>query len=510
MNRKLRSLILMFLAVFMVTALSLTVSAEGRDRSKEKVPASQSADRVAKGISSIKLQCYNSVKGGDIRWTSVSRAYEYWVWRYRPADGGWSLVDIVYNKKQLYDTEIKSGCWGRVYRYEVDAYDWYDNLVGYSAGFTLQRLAPMKFTSYSAKSTSSIYLKWACTVSDNKSSGYEVQYAKSSRDLTNRSGTFRTKRLSGRSSLSTTITGLAANTNYYFRIRAYCDFTNNNGTRFRSWSQFSKIATVKTTVAATNYRALLIGNGTYTYEVNLGGAKNDSKAMAKMFEAYGYRTAIRNDRTASQMVSDIRYHFKNAKSNDVSVFFFSGHGSTYSGALCGRDSSLLYLSTLASELKKVPGRVVIILDSCGSGGGVSSKDIDGFNPEKFDQMVISAFASADPGLEASAAKGTDAQEKYGELRNSKFLVLTASRKNETSSDLRVNGVWGGAMTRKIVEGAGCAFPSGTYNYRGIPADRNGDRKLSLYEVHKYSSSRVSGQHISCYPTNCSTVFMRVR
>ena len=39
MNRKLRSLILMFLAVFMVTALSLTVSAEGRDRSKEKVPA---------------------------------------------------------------------------------------------------------------------------------------------------------------------------------------------------------------------------------------------------------------------------------------------------------------------------------------------------------------------------------------------------------------------------------------------------------------------------------------
>lgn len=175
----------------------------------------------------------------------------------------------------------------------------------------------------------------------------------------------------------------------------------------------------------------------------------------------------------------------------------------------GSDSDYLTLGELTHLLNRVPGRVIVVLDSCFSGNSIYPKGISGSSEaEQFNQMVIEAFADADPGLDLSPAGNYG--EKYGELRSAKFLVLTASKENEVSYNSRYNPI-GGALTKGVVQGAGCSFPSGSFS-GSIRADSNGDRRVSLNELHTYASRYVydemgTRQHVSCYPTNCTTAIL---
>ena len=191
---------------------------------------------------------YNSVKGADLRWGRVPNASGYYIYRNRAAEGGNKLIATIPdgNTTQYYDEAIKSNCWGRVYSYTVVAFN--GNVKSpVSIAATLQRLAPMKFTGFQRPASGTIMLRWECTESSNKALGYEVQYAQSTHDLSNRTGTFGKISLSGRNSLIGTIKGLKSNTKYYFRVRSYVNYTHSVTKKTtKTWSQYSTVVAVTT------------------------------------------------------------------------------------------------------------------------------------------------------------------------------------------------------------------------------------------------------------------------
>ena len=161
---------------------------------------------------------------------------------------------------------------------------------------------------------------------------------------------------------------------------------------------------------------------------------------------------------------------------------------------------------LAGWLKKVPGKVIVILGSCGSGAAVYSNGVrtgETFDPDAFNDAAIRAFAAVDeyvPDAEDELVSNT------GEFRKSKFYVLTAAAYQESS--------WG-------QEG------SDPYNYfpyyiakggKGA-ADSNNNGKVTLNELYKYAYRKAKGpyydeygdayyQHARVYPANSSYVLFK--
>ena len=508
MTIKKRFLSLIFSIMLILTCLPLNALAA--DVSFEKAEA-ETASKAFSKAPVIKV-CYNTSKGAEIRWKKVPGAAGYYIYRYRKADGGTKRVGKVTGENTLkfYDKQVKSS-WGRAYIYSVKAFDASGALSKSSSKVTFIRLAPMKITSCSAASSSEIQLTWKCTASVNNASGYQIQYARTKADLKSGTGTFKKKVVSKKSTMKAVIKGLSANTRYYFRIRSYRNYTTTAGVKKQAWSQYSSIVSAKTAqkLTTTHYRALMVGNSLYPDPDDiLDGPINDTATMAGILRNYGYTTTIRKNRSADQILSDISYAFADAEDSDVSLFYYSGHGATNSGSLVGIDYHLVSLEMLADSLKKIPGRVIIVLDSCGSGGGVAkSKAV--FDADNFNQMVVNAFANADPGYTDPSADSDVPMVGYGEFLNSKFLVLTASAANEISKDIKLNGIWGGAMTRMFAAGAGCTYPGGVFGGY-IPADSNGDLKLTLNEMYRYiavSITNLSSQHVMCYPAGSSSVMM---
>ena len=212
---------------------------------------------------------YNSSKGGDIRWTKVSGASGYVLYRNRKADGLKKVATINNaDSLQFIDGGIKDNCWGRVYSYYIRP------IINGKEGsksnaVTLQRLAPMKITKSVSNATGQVSLTWDCTVKDNKALGYEIQYATSTADLYGQKGTFKKVSVDGRNNLNKTITGLATDgRDYCFRVRGYVNYTHSvTGKTTKTWSQYSDVVSlpVQREEANTNIR---VGDTMYfgTYE----------------------------------------------------------------------------------------------------------------------------------------------------------------------------------------------------------------------------------------------------
>ncbi len=267
------------------------------------------------------------------------------------------------------------------------------------------------------------------------------------------------------------------------------------------------------TGSAAISRALLIGNQNYSSE--LPGCHNDMNSMAGMLGGLknSFKITKYPDASASQMLNAIKSAFSGATESDVSLFFYSGHGlsssgSSYHGSLCGVDGSYLTPSELASALSAVPGRVIVLLDSCFSGAVISTKDgkVDKSALDSYNQAVIDAFAAVNTTLSAKAG------EMYGK---SKFVVLTAAAYSETSSSLWYTSEGEssafGVFTRALVEGCGSEYYTG--NYTGsIPSDNNGDKGISVTEIYNYILNdqyvNYVDQTTQCYAANMSEILFK--
>ena len=259
-----------------------------------------------------------------------------------------------------------------------------------------------------------------------------------------------------------------------------------------------KVAMCQVTVKKdATYRALLIGETGYSSQ--LRGPDNDVEAMEAMLNGLemGYEVTSQIDATKSEIIDLVDLILGEQGEDDISLFYYSGHGVTnsstyYSGALMTVDVDYISTDELADMLSAVKGKVIVILDSCGSGAAVKSKSANkvDFDPAQFNAGVINAFKSA-----------VKWQAKSGELREEKFTVLTSSAYEEDSRTTNSEGVWGGLFTKSIVWGNGFEYLSSDFCGEA-PADKDKDTVVTLTECQEYCQICAEDyQHIQAWPEN---------
>lgn len=135
---------------------------------------------------------------------------------------------------------------------------------------------------------------------------------------------------------------------------------------------FLMFAAIPRQMSARSY-ALCVGLNDYPYEVanyrpsKLRVSVNDAKVMKQVFAATGFSTSLLTDSAATckAVLRAMKYRFCTAKSNDVIIFYFSGHG-TEKGLLCY--DGLLTNSAIAEEMGKCKAKTkMIVADACFSG-----------------------------------------------------------------------------------------------------------------------------------------------
>ena len=310
------------------------------------------------------------------------------------------------------------------------------------------------------------------------------------------------------------------------------------------YSEASEVINVCTSPETTGkYRALLIGETGYVN--TLHGPDRDVAVMQNILEKSGYEVCSQTDATKADIAALIEAVFIDATEDDVSLFYYSGHGVTgaddyYSGALQTVDYQYIPTEELAELLRQIPGRVFVILDCCGSGAVIVDSQppeeilTDGdvffeisepetvcegdeeilaevipddlpqedlyepegwynFSPEVFNRSVLNAFAMDDSFLSGSR-----------ELREGKFSVLTASGYEENSKTIMIDGVWGGLLTRGISAAVGRSFADGSWVVPA-PADADADGILTMRDLYNYCVNYTGdSQTVHCYEGHVGT------
>jgi hypothetical protein len=191
--------------------------------------------------------------------------------------------------------------------------------------------------------------------------------------------------------------------------------------------------------------------------------------------------------TKSNILQSISSTFSGADSNDISYFYFSGHGSGSrlgnTSYICPADitsfaDTAISVDELESALSAIPGTKVVFLDSCHSGGFigkgreeiiVSREELEFFNNE-----VINIFSQA---------------QSKGLLTTNQYKVLTSCHYYQLCWEIQPEeGDPFGVFTMALCEGCGY---SGNY-----PADTNIDTMVSLQEAYLYVRDWVFSYRIS--------------
>lgn len=244
--------------------------------------------------------------------------------------------------------------------------------------------------------------------------------------------------------------------------------------------------------ADTTYRALLIGQCAYTNETYvLNGPASDVTSMEAALSqhpATPYQCTVMRDLTRNEMVQAISSAYAGAKAQDVSLFYYSGHGGD-TGALVGTDFYGLSPANLKILLDRVPGRKIVIVDACHS-GLLIGKSLTASTPESFVEGFLSAFTAK--------SRSTLATDGY--------YVITAARGTEKSYEMQLSsGRYYGLFTYHLVNGLGYDY----YNQKPgtLLADGNGDGVVSIHEAHLYAQAEAYAaypeQTAQVYPENCT-------
>ena len=248
--------------------------------------------------------------------------------------------------------------------------------------------------------------------------------------------------------------------------------------------------------------------------------------------------------------SAIQSAFADTMDQDISFFFIATHGDSksdgdlmmaFTGDIADEAQVTAYwnrrylsFGTLASWLNEyAKGRVVVILESCGSGSSIYDENVEENSPGKrrgsesdspgaaeyFVLKAIDAFSAADPGISnistpLASPRGTMLPNSTGDLRQPKFFVLAASRHQEESYgwETKEEATSYNYFTKWLIEGIGTKGNS--------PADADGDGYLTLQELFSYLRQyntypfNVHGtihyQHVQCYPQNSDYKLLKLK
>jgi hypothetical protein len=262
--------------------------------------------------------------------------------------------------------------------------------------------------------------------------------------------------------------------------------------------EITKTDTIEVIVGDIAYRALCVGVGDYLNDdgvnlIDLLGPPYDVDRMIDVFSHCKFGTdevlfstsvsLIDLNATKTNIINGITSTFSGADDNDISYFYFSGHGS-YTGTfttsyilptdveLSGSIDSMISVDELESALSAIPGRKVVILDSCFSGGFVGKGEgEDGFNKDNlgnFNNNIINTFLMG---------------QSRGLLTTNQYKVLTSCHYNEPCLEYPAHPLDGdpfGLFTAALCEG--CGYNTYSHPY---PADDDENNKVSLQESYLF-------------------------
>lgn len=329
---------------------------------------------------------------------------------------------------------------------------------------------------------------------------------------------------------------------YYYRVRPVREFSNGD-VSVGDWSDEFAFTHQE---AVGTYRALLIGN-TYDGESNaLPGCDNDVDGMRTMLSrmtATPYSVTVKKNVRAEEILSSIQTTFGSANYNDVSLFYYSGHGAnsvdsdgnptSYHAALVGTFQTYVSIARLKTELDKIPGKKVIIIDACHSGQFIGR---DGtatqVSSAAFNSQVVNLFAN-DEQLSGDISRTTvvlaaDGSELLSEeapafierednasFAKSGYYVITACRSAEKSvstgydsnGDGKIDRYFG-LFTYGLCYGNGWNLARNT-GLANLNADLNKDNQITLYEAYVYAKvmaqSHNPNQTAQIWPENSAFV-----
>lgn len=329
---------------------------------------------------------------------------------------------------------------------------------------------------------------------------------------------------------------------YYYRVRPVRIFSNGD-VSVGDWSD--ELAYTHQETVGT-YRALLIGN-TYTGESNeLPGCDNDVDGMRTMLgrmTATPYSVTVKKNIRAEEILSSISSTFGNASYNDVSLFYYSGHGAnslgadgnptSYHAALVGTFQTYVSIARLKTELDKIPGKKVIIIDACHSGQFIARDGtMTQVSSSAFNSQVVNLFANDDQ-LSGDVSRtavvlATDGSELLSEeapafidragdtnFAKSGYYVITACRSEEKSVSTGYDSNGDGKIDRYFgLFTYGLCYGNGWNLARNsaissLNADLNKDSKVTLYEAYVYAKvmaqSHNPNQTAQIWPENSAFV-----
>lgn len=329
---------------------------------------------------------------------------------------------------------------------------------------------------------------------------------------------------------------------YYYRVRPVRIFSNGD-VSVGDWSD--ELAYTHQEAVGT-YRALLIGN-TYTGESNeLPGCENDVDGMRTMLgrmTATPYSVTVKKNIRAEEILSSISSTFGNASYNDVSLFYYSGHGAnsvgadgnptSYHAALVGTFQTYVSIARLKTELDKIPGKKVIIIDACHSGQFIARDGtMTQVSSSAFNSQVVNLFANDDQlsgdvsrtavvlaadGSELLSEEASAFIDRAGDTNFAKsgYYVITACRSEEKSVSTGYDSNGDGKIDRYFgLFTYGLCYGNGWNLARNsaissLNADLNKDSKVTLYEAYVYAKvmaqSHNPNQTAQIWPENSAFV-----
>ncbi len=207
--------------------------------------------------------------------------------------------------------------------------------------------------------------------------------------------------------------------------------------------------------------------------------------------------------TKNNILQGIASTFSEADDDDVSYFYFGGHGGKYGSIyyICPADmtssvDSKISVNELEEALGVIPGTKVVIIDSCNSGGFIGK----GEDKDEFSDKALKAFNEDIIKIFSSEQNGENRERDL--LTADCYKVLTScsyDQISETFCSFEGNTI--GVFTAALLEGCG-------YNY--FPADSDNNGEITLEEAYLYIKDKISSwgfiQDVQVYPINSTFVF----
>lgn len=242
---------------------------------------------------------------------------------------------------------------------------------------------------------------------------------------------------------------------------------------------------------STVRRALLVGVGDYISEdiPDLPAPPYDVDMMRDTLEHSGIEPNLIGElkdqqATKSDILTGIANAFDGADSDDISYFYFTGHGTLDNddvSYLCPTDynlntSTAISVNDLETALSAIQGTKVIFIDSCHSGGFIGreinqesmSDYLQDYNSNIINTFMAKSFTERD-------------------LATSQYQVLTACLSIQTSVELIPSeGNPFGLFSRVLCDGCGYDYYSHPYH-----ADSNANGEVTLDEAYYYTDQEVS-------------------